>query len=195
MIRTNKELFEAIFQLNQFGAAELFSTASYAAGEEILIQGKKVFNVYIIKSGITKCFLCTDTGKTFIQEFFGEGEMFGEIEAIDNSYSSCTIQAVTEVIVYQIKTANFLQLLQENKHFNSVLIKALTAKLKYKAIRHSYNQSHTIEENLLRLKTTFPELEKVISKRDIAAYLGITLRALNRTIKTLNDNGTGKISG
>lgn len=186
MIRTNKELFNYINNLVLSGADHSFSEHSFAPSQPILIEGKNVFSVYIMKSGIVKCYLTTDTGNTFIQEFFGEGELFGEIELMDDSYSYCTIAAIDEVRVYKIQKSDFLKLLNHDKKFNRLFIEALIMKLKYKATRHSYNQSHPIEDKLIRLKMKFPELEKVISKQDIADYLGITLRALNRSMKTLS---------
>lgn len=186
MIRTNKELFNYITHLVASGAAHSFTEHHFAPEQEILIEGKNVFSVYIMKSGIVKCYLTTDTGSNFIQEFFGEGELFGEIELLDNSFSYCTIQAIDHVAVYKIQKSDFLQLLEQDTKFNRLFIGALISKLKYKATRHSYNQSHGIEDKLTRLKLKFPELEKVISKQDIADYLGITLRALNRTIKTMS---------
>lgn len=185
MIRTNKELFSYITKLFHSGSASSFSEHHFAPLEDILIEGKNVYSVYILKSGIVKCYLTTDNGSTFIQEFFGEGELFGELELMDDSYSYCTIKAMDEVTVYKIQKSDFLKLLNQDKKFNRLFINALISKLKYKATRHSYNQSHTIEDKLARLKMKFPELEKVISKQDIADYLGITLRALNRTIKTM----------
>lgn len=187
MIRTNKELFSYITNLVHSGAANSFSEHHYSALQKILIEGKNVFSVYIMKSGIVKCYLTTDTGNNFIQEFFGEGELFGEIELMDDSYSYCTVQAIDEVTVYKIQKRDFLELLDRDKKFNRLFIEALISKLKYKATRHSYNQSHIIEDKLTRLKLKFPDLEKVLSKQDIADYLGITLRALNRTIKTISE--------
>lgn len=187
MIRTNKELFDYFTKLFHSGSVNSISEQHFAPTQDILIEGKNVFSVYILKKGIVKCYLTTDTGKTFIQEFFGEGELFGEIELMDDSYSYCTIEAIEDVTVYKIQKSDFLKLLDRDKKLNQLFIMALISKLKYKATRHSYNQSHTIEDKLARLKMKFPELEKVLSKQDIADYLGITLRALNRTMKTLSE--------
>lgn len=187
MIRTNKELFNYITSLVLSGSTNLFSEHHFAPLQKILIEGKNVFSVYIMKSGIVKCYLTTDTGSNFIQEFFGEGELFGEIELMDDTYSYCTIEAIEDVTVYKIQKSDFLKLLDHDKKFNQLFIESLILKLKYKATRHSYNQSHVIEDKLSRLKLQFPDLEKVLSKQDIADYLGITLRALNRTIKAMSE--------
>lgn len=165
------------------GAVNPFTEHEFAPLQQILVEGKNVYSVYIMKSGIVKCYLTTDNGSNFIQEFFSEGELFGEIELMDDSHSYCTIEAMTAVTVYKIQKSDFLKLLDQDKKFNQLFIAALISKLKYKATRHSYNQSHVIEDKLARLRIKFPELEKVISKQEIADYLGITLRALNRAIK------------
>ena len=49
---------------------------------------------------------------------------------------------------------------------------------------HSYNQTHDVEQNLARLRKNVPDLLEKISKKDIANYLGITVRSLNRTLKS-----------
>jgi len=183
MIRHNKELFDYIAEISRPGALQHFTACSFAPGAHILTEGKKVFSVYIIKSGFVKCYFHTENGGTFIQEFFGEGELFGEIELLDDTASYCTVEAIAQVDLYKISKQDFLLLLEKDAKLNRLFIKTLITKLKYKASRHSYNQLHTIPEKLDRLKSRMPDLTEVIPKQDIADYLGITLRALNRAIK------------
>jgi CRP-like cAMP-binding protein len=183
MIRTNTALYNYINHLILSSNTQLFTEHSFTPSQQVLVEGKNVFSIYIMKSGMVKCYLTTDTGSKFIQEFFGQGELFGEIELLDDTASYCTIEAIDEVAVYKINKHDFLELLDTDKKFNQLFIAALISKLKYKATRHAYNQSHILEDKLTRLKLKFPDLEKVISKQDIADYLGITLRALNRTMK------------
>ncbi len=160
--------------------------------EQIIRQGKKVFSAYIIKSGIAKCYLTEDNGQEFIQEFFGEGELFGEIELINRTPSFCCIEAITEVTVYKIGHEHFQEKLTSDKRFNELILQTLATKISYKAHRHAYHQSHTLEDNLQRLIHAYPNLLTTIAKQDIAGYLGVTLRSLNRTIGLLkNKNITG----
>lgn len=127
-----------------------------------------------------------DNGKEFIQEFFGEGELFGEVEVINNTTSFCSIEAITDLVVYKIQQDEFRKLLAEERLFNQIVLQAMASKIHYKALRHSYHQSHAIADNFLRLKNQFPELTEKISKQDLASYLGVTLRSLNRTLDDLN---------
>ncbi|MCF8715284.1 Crp/Fnr family transcriptional regulator [Joostella atrarenae] len=185
MIRKNADLLQYITQKLLKESNQNIITQSYNAGEKILDQKKRVFSVYIIKSGITKCYLTEDNGVDFIQEFFGEGEIFGELEAINGDTSFCCIEAINTVEVYKIEASYFNELLEEDHIFNKHILKALSKKLTYTAVRHAYNQSHTLEDNLLRLIHQFPTIIEEISKQDIANYLGITPRSLNRVLNTL----------
>jgi CRP-like cAMP-binding protein len=186
MIRTNKEVLIYINKLAASTAGAVIVQQVFTAPQQILEEGKNVYALYILKKGIAKCYFDTDTGGKFIQEFFGEGELFGEIELMDDIRSYCTVEAVETVTVYKILKKDFLQLIENDKKLNQLFIKALITKLKYKATRHSHNQLHTIEDNLTRLRLRVPDLENMIPKQDIADYLGITLRALNRTLKNMS---------
>lgn len=184
MVRINKELLS--YLLTNVSHDPLIDQEEFR-GKEIVVEAeKRLYSVYIIKKGIAKCYLTEDTGKDFIQEFFGEGEIFGEVEMLNNEASFCTIEAITDLTVYKIPMKHFETLLEENRTMNLLVLKALASKIKYKALRHSYNQSHAIEDNLQRLQEQFPEFNKVISKKDVANYLGVTERSLNRIIRGLN---------
>jgi CRP-like cAMP-binding protein len=187
MIRQNQELLNYIMKLHQSEPHDVVIEQHYIPQETIISHDKRVNYVYIFKEGIAKCFLIEDNGKEFIEEFFGKGEIVGEIEVINNHLTVANIEAIIDVVVYKIQKDIFTQLLDSDKTFNHLIMKALCSKIQYKAIRHSYHQSHPVESNLLRLKRDFPNFINVIPKQDIANYLGITLRSLNRTLNDLKE--------
>ena len=182
MIRINKELLDYISKNCDEGK---ISEHKYLPFQTIIEQGKRVNAIYIIKSGIAKCFLTEENGNDFVEEFFGEGGIVGEIEIINNHVSVCGISAITELSVYRILADNFTHLLDKDKAFNQLILKSLSSKIHYKASRHAHNQLHDVEANLLRLQKEFPQMLKAIPKLDIANYLGITLRSLNRVLRNL----------
>ncbi|MGS2739602.1 Crp/Fnr family transcriptional regulator [Sinomicrobium sp. M5D2P17] len=182
MIRINRELLRYITKIESTTRDRVI-LESYDRKEQVIGQGKRIFSVYIVKKGIVKCYLTEDNGKDFIQEFFGEGEIFGEIEVLNGTLSFCAVETITEAEIYRIPGQWFIKLLNESTDFNSFIMKALSNKVQYKALRHSHNHLHSIQDNLLRLEQQFPLLLKMISKRDIANYLGVTLRSLNRVMQ------------
>jgi CRP-like cAMP-binding protein len=162
-----------------------FLLEKYKTKEVILKQDKKYSSLYIIKSGIAKCYLSDENGKDFIQEFLGEGMEFGELEVFSGALSFCSIEAISSVDVYKMSHQHYNELLENDPIFNRLVLKALAKKIGYKAPRHSFQQSYSIEKNILKLKKSYPEYYDIIPKNDIANYLGITIRSLNRTLNSL----------
>ncbi|GMN06518.1 hypothetical protein MTsPCn5_19070 [Croceitalea sp. MTPC5] len=185
MIRVNKEFLEYVTTLKDSNGLSAITEQEASVGEKIVTEKTTVFSVYVVKAGLAKCYLTEDTGKDFIQEFFGAGEVFGELEMFTHDFSFCTIEALTPIEYYKIPKAAFLDLINNDSKFNSLVLKLLASKIRYTALRHSYHQSHALEVNLKRLLKEFPDLLQKISKKDIANYLGVTLRSLNRAIKIL----------
>ncbi len=185
MIRINENLIKYLCDLVKSPNNNLLILQSAKPTVKIMDQGSKINSVFVIKSGIAKCYLTQDTGNDFIQEFFGEGEIFGEIEMFNNELSLCDVEAITDLVLFKISKYNFFSLIANDKKFQMLVLESLASKIKYKALRHSYNQSHTIDQKIINLHKQFPEIMDIIQKKDIANYLGITKRSLNRVISDL----------
>ncbi|NQX81772.1 MAG: Crp/Fnr family transcriptional regulator [Flavobacteriaceae bacterium] len=186
MIRTNIELLQYIEKLRKENDNNSFILEDFSPKHKLIVQNKATYYVYIVKSGIAKCYLTQDTGSDFIQEFFGEGELFGEIETISEGSSFCSVESISRLFVYKIHKSHFLELLKEDNKFNSIILKTMANKIRYKAIRHSHNQSNSIKSNITRLYSLFPYFISDISKQDISNYLGINIRSLNRILREIN---------
>lgn len=141
-----------------------FQVETYLPKEIILEQDKRYHYLFIIASGITKCYLSDQNGKDFIQEFLSEGMEFGELEVFSGNLSYCSIEAITKVVVYKISHANYNFLLDNDPTFNRLILKSMATKIGYKAPRHSFQQSYSIEANILKLKEVFPNYDQVFSK-------------------------------
>ncbi|WP_196889622.1 Crp/Fnr family transcriptional regulator [Aureivirga sp. CE67] len=187
MIRTNKDFLSYIELLDK-KHPDFFVLEAHDSGDIILEQDKRYKVLFLIKEGITKCYLSDENGKDFIQEFFGEGMQFGELEVFSNKSSYCSTEAITKVCTYKISHTNYNYLLENDPIFNKHVLKAMAEKIGYKAPRFSFQQSYSIEENLLKLKELYPDFDKLFSKKDIANYLGITIRSLNRTLNNLKES-------
>jgi len=184
MIRTNIDFLTYLKKL-QLLHPHYFSIENYTSKEVILKDHKKYQSLYIIHKGIAKCYFTDENGKESIQEFFGEGMQFGELEVFNNQLSYCSTEAITDVEVFKISHQHYLELLENDAAFNRLVIQSMVAKISYKAPRLSFQQSYSIEQNILKLKELYPNYDAVFSKKDIADYLGITLRSLNRVLNSL----------
>lgn len=181
MIRTNQELLQFIEQLPGIQQQTL------KPGQKLLHQDGKALHVYIIKHGIAKCYITEENGKDYILEFFGEGEVLGELELLRNASNLSTVEAVTGLVLYKMGSSAFWQLLETNPHFNRIILKELATRLSQLAVRVSNQQLYPIEYTLLKLLYLLSHQELILSKQDLADYLAITVRSLNRTLKQLRE--------
>lgn len=158
---------------------------SFSKGERILSQNETPSKVMLIKEGITKCFFVEKNDKEYIVEFLGKGEVIGEIELIRNISCLCSIEAVTEVTVYAIAIPYFRALIKTDLSLNNHLLDVFAERIVNTSKRASYQQLYAAEHTLAQLLELQKQEGIEISKEDMAAYLGITVRSLNRTLKNL----------
>lgn len=186
MLRTNPAFLHFI---EQFTAGDPESEAvtikTFAAGTRLIHQGDTISHVYIIGDGITKCYIEEDNGKDYIFEFLGKGEITGDLEGIRKEQCLCSIEAITSVTAYAIPHILFDWLLVNNTTFNRLLLEELAIRIRQTCIRTSYQQLYPVEYALLRLLALEAAQDIVIPKKDMASYLGITIRSFNRTLKEL----------
>lgn len=188
MLRTNNELFAYIETL--YGAQrehrENIQLRTIDENGFLLKQGEAAQKVFVIKKGIVKCFFNEENGKDYIVEFLGRGEVLGEIEAIRNIACLCSIRAITEVEAYAVSVPFFHTLLQKDLALNKVLLAALAERIINTSSRASFQQLYSLEHGLSKLLELQAKQQMNISKEDMAAYLGVSVRSLNRGLKALN---------
>lgn len=187
MLRTNQPFLDYLETLYQKQPEkEHIIIKSYTKGERLLTQNETSTKIMLIRSGITKCYFIEENDKEYIVEFLGKGEIIGEIEVIKNVPCLCSIEAITEVTVYAMSIPYFKDLLKNDLGLNNFLLDVFAERIVNTSSRASYQQLHTTEHTLnqfLELKSK----EMEISKEDMAAYLGISVRSLNRSLKELKD--------
>jgi CRP-like cAMP-binding protein len=89
------------------------------------------------------------------------------------------------VQVYAISIPFVRSLLEKELSFNKLLLESFTERIINTSTRASFQQMHTIEQTLGKLLEIQKAQGLTITKEDMAAYLGITIRSLNRALKKL----------
>ncbi len=190
MLRTNQpflDYLEALYTHQEH--KDNIILKSYNKGDKILTQGEISTKIMLVKSGITKCFFVEENDKEYIVEFLGKGEIIGEIEVIKNVSCLCSIEAITEVTVYSMTIPYFQSLIKSDITLNNLLLDVFAERIVNTSSRASYQQLHTTEHTLSQL-LEMKSKEMEISKEDMAAYLGITVRSLNRALKEIKENNS-----
>ena len=174
---------EQLYKQQDSGAE--IGVKSFSAGQRLLNQGEQSYHIMLIREGVAKCFFTEENDKEYILEFLGSGEIIGEIEAIRNIPCLCNVEAITDVSVYSFQKEIFYRLLQKDIRLNNLLIEAFAERIINTSSRASFQQLYTIEHSLSKLLELQSKQNLSLSKEDMASYLGITLRSLNRALENL----------
>lgn len=187
MIRYNQVLLHCISEIAK--TDKRISEKEIKANEKLVLQNEEVNHVYIIKEGIAKCFITENNGKDYILEFFGIGEIIGELEILNSSKSLSNVEAISSLSLYKISKQTFLEILKSNWNFNQLILQTLATRLAQTASRASYQQNYPLEYSILKLIYLFSNQPFKLNKKDLSDYLGITTRSLNRTLLALQQKG------
>ena len=186
MLRTNTDFLAFLTAYNATKNTKNITLKSFNKGNRLLNQGSKTNSVYILKEGIAKCFITEENAKNYIFEFLGSGEIIGEIEIIKKIPCLCNVEAITDLVAFSIPNESFLALLEEEAKFNKIVLEVLSTRLIQTSSRSSYQQLYPLEHGFNKLLQLQEQEDIAISKEDMSAYLGITLRSFNRMLKNLN---------
>lgn len=185
MLRTN-HLFLTYVQglYEQQERKENILIKQFSKGQKLLFQNEKAIKIMFIKEGIAKCFFTEKNDKEYILEFLGKGEVIGEIELIRHIPCLCNIEAMTDVTAYAINVSYFSELIKTDLKLNNLLLDVFAERIINTSSRASYQQLYTIQHSLCKLLELQSKQEISLSKEDMASYLGVTVRSLNRAFKT-----------
>jgi CRP-like cAMP-binding protein len=187
MLRTNPPfLAYADYLYEQQERKEDIVIKQYAKGQKLLCQNESATKVMIIKEGITKCFFIENNDKEYILEFLGRGETIGEIEFLRDIPCLCNIEAMTAVTAYAFSIPFFRSLLKSDIELNHLLLNTYAERIVNTSSRASYQQLYTVEYSLGKLLELQSKQNIKISKEDMASYLGISVRSLNRGLRNLS---------
>ena len=182
MLRTNSDLLTYVESLKK-KAPESVALRKFAKGATLLHQGEKALKVLVVRQGITKCFFREENGKEYIVEFLGKGEILGDIEAIRGIDCLCSIETLEETEAYVFSIPFFRSILSTDLQLNNLLLNAFAERIVNTSSRASFQQLYSTEHSLAKLLDLQIKQRISITKEDMAAYLGITVRSLNRVLE------------
>lgn len=186
MIKRNQNLLTYLELLITNGAHnQQVKRRSFASGQALINQDDFPKHLYLLRSGVAKCFITEENGRNYVLEFLGEGEILGELELLTGSTNLCTVIALTNLDTYQISQDFFTTYLLKEPTFNQLLLQELAVRLSRTARRASYQQIFPIEYAVLKVLYLFTSSDQPVTKQDLADYLAVPLRSLNRVLKYL----------
>ncbi len=157
-------------------------------------QGSYPNGIYIIKSGKLKVYQLNFDGSIQILFIYNAGDVFGYRPIISNEYQPVTVSALEDCELIFISRPSFLELLNKSLPLSNQVLVSLCHEFTVLTNRMNVFAQRGIKERLalalLILNEKFkplgddsPIAEIIITRTDLANYVGTSLENLVRTIK------------
>ncbi len=192
MLRENPEFLKYIEQLYAEQAADgPIRKLRFSPKDFLMRQAAVVREALVIAQGVCKISIEEENGRAYILEFLGKGEILGELELLRDTGCLCNVQALEEVSVYSLPKTFFFKLLESDFRLNRLLIDSFAERISNTSKKASFQKLYTLEDTLREFKRLQTEQQLEVSKSDLAEYLGISVRSLNRSLKSLEKEENG----
>ena len=184
-------LFDSIKEEQMTKILDSTEEISYPAGSIIFEEDSEGNSLYLIVNGTVKISKLLPSGERTFLCILHSGDVFGELELIDNQPRSAQAMAVTDCVLGKLDKLEFDKLLAANPQFARNLLKMLSLRLRSINVHFT----HQLQDNL---ETARGQLEKmhllieasksVNSSLDLENLLGIILHTATSAVKA--DGGT-----
>ena len=141
----------------------------------------------------------TETGKVVTFQELGEGQVFGEMSAIERQPRVASVEAMEDVLLARLGDAEFLRLLEQYPGFNQAIMLRLCGMIRFLCGRiYEYNTMDVrqrIRRELCRLGRPDPEfpggavIDPAPTHADIASRLSTHREAVSRELSELKKAG------
>jgi len=173
--------------------AEQAVRRSFAPGEIIFLEGDSSAGLWILENGRAKAYKLSPGGQEYILRFFGPGDTFNDLAAIDNAPNAANTMAVTEVSAWVIPTAAFTDTLQADHELSLAVIQGLVSR-----VRHLIGRMEDLALRPVTARLAHFLLEQVenptlahpaVTRTLIASHLATTPESVSRSLRVLEEAG------
>ncbi len=159
--------------------------------EVIIEQDSAPKELFFILKGKMKISHTTLKGKEYLMAVAGPGELVGEVEILTDENHLCSVKAMTECRLGVVDKTTYRNWLGEDHGFSLLVNQALCYRLQKISTRAAMHLTYPLEHSLLRYirdaVQAAPAQKLVVSKKELAEYLGTSPRSINRILKKLQE--------
>lgn len=180
-------------------------TVHFGKGAAIYQRGDAGDSLMIILSGRVKIAIVTADAREVVLNFLAEGDLNGELAALDGKARSADATALEGTEALVIFRRDLLPVLESHPKAMLGIIEALAAKVRVMsaAVEHSGLQMNAKAASaLLRLAEQHGRavadgtlIDLKLSQRDLGSYAGLSRENMNRQLAELRDQGLIRLDG
>ena len=190
----NFEFLNSIENISEETFAELVKIAEFKripAGTQIIKSEEVPSKIYMLVSGVIRCYLSTESGKEFNKSFYLSSSFVASLTALIKKEPSLFVfETISDCKIYEIDYSELMELCKDDLSLKSLHIKVL------EMVYFNYEKrlvdliSLDAKDRYYELKKQIPNIDEIISQYHIASYLGITpvqLSRIRKKLKALKD--------
>ena len=188
-----KRLFlqaNSIVHLFSFPVEEFIEVHEYERDEWIIREGMRPDYLFYVIEGKAKIYVTHQNGKVSLINFINTDDYIGEMELLNEVYSTKGIRASTRMICFALPFSQYREKLLEDAKFLRELTKFLSVKATLMGEKYSQSLAYPLENRLADfiLQTAY---EGVYKEKHIIVcdYLGVTYRHLLHVLAQFCEKG------
>jgi CRP-like cAMP-binding protein len=170
----------------------------YQPGEVMIRERDTTGHVLALLSGWSVVSVDTERGTRLILALRGEGEVVGDLAAVDRRPRSATVTALGRVEAVAITGDRFRRFLGAHPHATSLILRQLSARLRSADVERRSLASETVLQRLAARLVELAEragrradagtvLELPLPQHDLAAAIGATREAVAKALRLLRE--------
>lgn len=166
---------------------------TYGPGTMIFLEGESSAGLWIVEAGRVKAYKLSPDGQEYILRFFGPGDTFNDLAALDNAPNAASAMAVTDVTAWVIPVAAFTEALRDDHALSLAVIQGLVGR-----VRHLVGQVEDLALRPVTARLAHFLLEQIddptlahpaVTRALIASHLATTPESISRSLRVLEEAG------
>lgn len=166
---------------------------TFTAHEVLFLERESSAGLWILEHGRVKAYKLSPDGQEYILRFFGPGDTFNDLAALDGAPNPISTMAVTEVSAWVIQTAVFAQALQTDHELALAVLKGLVGRVRFVVGRMEDLALRPVTARLARFlleQVENPALaHPAITRALVANHLATTPESISRSLRVLEETG------
>lgn len=187
----------------QLEAIARFAWICHAERKTTLVSaGQDIEHVYLILAGRVRMELCNAKGRSVILHLLGQGEMFGEVELIDDGPGSVTVTTVMPCEMVVIGKDDFRRCMAESFDISRFIMHNLVRRMRQADSKIASLVGLDVHDRVALLLQDLSEVHhgrravsRRISRSDIARMVGASREMVSRVMRDLHIRGAISESG
>lgn len=171
----------------------------YKKGETIYSEGEPSENLFVINNGKVKISKLSEEGKEQIIRILYEGDFMGELSLFTQSPFMNNAEALETTLVCIVNGKKINELIEKYPSVSLKIMKELSSRLEEtERLIESIglgSVEQRVAEILLKMSDDDNAVNLSISKRDLAAHIGMSQETLSRKLSNFQEEGWIKQEG